>query len=59
MSNKEDDFSWILTPLLGAAGLLAAYIFSRPSNNNNNSNPSSLPPPPPTNQKPGGCGCKG
>lgn len=53
--SKEDDFSWILTPLLGAAGLLAAYIFSGASNSNTNQQ-SNLPPPPP-NQKSSGCGC--
>jgi hypothetical protein len=49
----EDDYSWIITPLLGAAGLLAAYIFSGASNQNQQP---SLPPPP-VNQKPSGCGC--
>ena len=52
--DSTDDFSWILTPLLGAAGLLAAYIFSGASNHNQQSN--NLPPPPP-NQKSSGCGC--
>jgi len=56
MANKEEDFSWIITPLLGAAGLLAAYIFSGASNNTNNQS-QNLPPPPPPNTKPGGCGC--
>lgn len=50
---KEEDYSWIV-PLIGAASLIGAFLFS--SNQNNSSGSSTLPPPPP-NQKPSGCGC--
>lgn len=50
---KEEDYSWLIMPLIGAASLIGAFLFS--SNNNSLPNNNNLPPPP--NQKPSGCGC--
>lgn len=58
---KEDDYSWLVAPLIGVAGLIGAFLFSNATSTNNNSNNSNnLPslPPPPAGQKPSGCGCQ-